>query len=95
MTFWRAGAVVNKALFELGEKQQPDWTGNLQQFTPPVLFVYSERNRAYGLDHARLVSSAYKQVQLQRIDNAGHDFLSFPTGWMQFFSVALQYLNSL
>lgn len=95
LPFWRAGAVVNKALFELGEKQQPDWTGNLQLFTPPVLFVYSERNRAYGLDHARLVSSAYKQVQLQRVDNAGHDFLSFPSGWMQFFPVALQYLNSL
>lgn len=95
LPFWRAGAVVNKALFELGEKQQPDWTGNLQMFTPPILFVYSERNKAYGLDHARYVSSAYQQVQLQRIDNAGHDFLSFPSGWIQFFPVALQYLNSL
>ncbi|MEJ8843625.1 alpha/beta hydrolase [Lacibacter sp. H375] len=95
LPFWRAGAVVNKALFELGEKQQPDWTGNLQMFTPPILFVYSERNKAYGLDHARYVSSAYQQVQLQRIDNAGHDFLSFPSGWIQFFPVAFQYLNSL
>lgn len=95
LPFWRYGAVVNKALFDLGEKQQPDWTPNLHLFPTKVLFAYSERNRAYGLTHAQLVSSAYPNVQLEKINGAGHDFISFPAGWANFFPVALTYLNSL
>jgi proline iminopeptidase len=95
LPFWRAGAVVNRALFELGEKQKPDWTTNLGKYTTKVLFAYSERNKAYGLNHAQLVSSAYPNVQLELINGAGHDFISFPTGWSNFFPKALNYLNSL
>lgn len=95
LPFWRAGAVVNRALFDIGEKDRPDWTINLHLFTTKVLFAYSERNRAYGLNHAQLVSSAYPNVQLEKINGAGHDFISFPTGWTNFFPVALNYLNSL
>lgn len=95
LAFWRAGAVVNRALFELGEKEKPDWTTNLYQFTTKVFFAYSEKNKAYGLNHAQLVSSAYPNVQLEKIDGAGHDFISFPGGWTNFFPKALNYLNSL
>ena len=95
LPFWRAGAVVNKALFDLGEKEEPDWTTNLHSFTTKVFFAYSERNKAYGLAHARLVSSAYSNVQLEKINEAGHDFISFPTGWSNFFPKAVNYLNSL
>ena len=95
LPFWRAGAIVNKALFDIGERERPDWTTNLNQFTTKVFFAYSERNRAYGLDHAQLVSSAYSNVQLEMISGAGHDFISFPTGWTDFFPKALTYLNSL
>lgn len=91
--FWRWGALVMEALFERGERENPDWTGNLHSFNTKVLFVYSERNRAYGLAHAQHVSSAYPSIQLVRIDGAGHDMLSFPTGWNSFFSIALTYLN--
>lgn len=95
LPFWRYGAVVNKALFDLGEKIQPDWTNNLHLFTTKVFFAYSENNRAYGLNHAQLVSSAYPNVQLAKINGAGHDFISFPDGWSNFFPLALTYLNSL
>ncbi|HJS55460.1 MAG TPA: alpha/beta hydrolase [Chitinophagaceae bacterium] len=95
LPFWRAGAIVNKALFDIGERERPDWTTNLNQFTTKVFFAYSEKNRAYGLDHAQLVSSAYPNVQLEMISGAGHDFISFPTGWTDFFPKALTYLNSL
>jgi proline iminopeptidase len=95
LPFWRAGAVVNKALFDLGEKEKPDWTTNLNSYTTKVLFAYSERNRAYGLAHAQKVSSAFSNVQLVKINGAGHDFISFPTGWANFYPVALNYLNSL
>jgi proline iminopeptidase len=95
LPFWRAGAVVNKALFDIGESDEPDWTTNLQSFTTKVLFAYSEHNRAYSLAHAQRVSSAYPNVQLEKIKGAGHDFISFPAGWANFFPIALTYLNSL
>ena len=60
-----------------------------------VLFCYSERNQAYGLEHAQKVSSAYPNVDLVRIDEAGHDMITFPNGWNNFFPIALNYLNSL
>lgn len=95
LPYWRAGAVVNRALFDIGEKENPDFTTNLQSFTTPVLFCYSERNKAYGLAHAQKVSAAYPHVDLEMINNAGHDFISFPAGWNNFFPIALNYLNSL
>lgn len=95
LPFWRSGAIVNQALFELGEEYEPDWTTNLSQFDTKVLFLYSERNAAYGLEHAQKVSSAYSNVQLERIDDAGHDMLSFDAGWNNFFPIGLNYLNSL
>ncbi len=95
LPFWRSGAIVNQALFDIGEKEKPDWTTNLDQYNTKVLFVYSERNKAYGLAHAQKVSSAYPTVQLFRVNGAGHDMISFPTGWNHFYPVALDYLNSL
>lgn len=93
--FWRMGAIVNRAMMEMGEEDKPNWTVNLQVFTTKVLFTYSARNSAYGLSHAQHVSSAYPNVQLERIDGAGHDMLTFPTGWNNFMPLALDYLNSL
>ena len=95
LPFWRSGAVINQALFEVGEKTKPDWTTNLKQYTTKILFVYSENNKAYGEAHAKKVSSAYPKVQLEKTLDAGHDMLSFPRGWKNFYPVALTYLNSL
>lgn len=95
LSFWRPGWVVNRALFELAEKQGIDWTTNLKQYKTKVLFVYSARNRAYGLAHAQKVSSAYPNVELLRIDDAGHNMITFPEDWAKFYPAALTYLNSL
>jgi proline iminopeptidase len=95
LPFWRSGAIVNQAMFELGEKEKPDWTTHLHQYNTKVLFVYSERNKAFGLAYAQQVSSAYPNVQLLKVNGAGHDMLSFPTGWSNFFPEALIYLNAL
>lgn len=92
---WRSGAVVNAALFDVGEKEKPDFTTNLSQYTTKVLFVYSERNKAYGLAHAQKVSAPFPNVQLFKVNDAGHDMISFPAGWNNFYPVALSYLNSL
>jgi len=93
--FWRYGAAVNMALTQLGDREQPDFRENLGQFTTKVLFCYSERNRAYGEEYAKHVSSAYSNVQLERIEGAGHDMLTFTVGWNKFFPLALTYLNEL
>jgi proline iminopeptidase len=95
LPYWRAGAVTFDALYTLGDKLKPDWTTNLSQFRTRVLFVYSQNNRAYGEAHARKVSGAFPNVQLERIDDAGHDMISFPRGFANFFPVALTYLNGL
>ncbi|SFH05871.1 alpha/beta fold hydrolase [Pedobacter insulae] len=92
---WRPGAIVNKALIDIGEKERPDWTKNLNQYKTKVLFVYSENNKAYGLSHAQKVSSAFPKVQLLKINGAGHNMISFPTGWNNFYPPTLNYLNSL
>jgi len=92
---WRPGAIVNNALFDIGDRDKPDWTKNLFQYTTKVLFVYSEKNKAYGLAHAKKVSAAYANVQLLKINGAGHNMISFPTGWNNFYPTALTYLNSL
>jgi len=93
--YWRMGAIVNRAMFETGDREKPDWTGNLDAYTTKVLFVYSEHNKAYGPEYAQHVASAYPNVQLQRIDDAGHDMLTFSTGWNNFLPIALNYLNEI
>ena len=92
---WRNGAVINAALFAIGKKEKPDFTTNLSHYTTRVLFLYSERNKAYGLAHAQKVSSAYPMVRLVKVSDAGHDMISFPDGWSKFYPLALNYLNSL
>jgi len=92
---WRPGAIVSKAAFDIGERDKPNWTTNLSQYTTKVLFVYSERNKAYPLSRAQKVSSAYPNVQLLKVNGAGHSMISFTTGWNNFYPTALTYLNSL
>ncbi len=92
---WRRGAIINAALIKLGEELNIDLTTNLNQYDTKVLFLYSQNNRAYGLEHAKKVSSAYKNVQLFKVEGAGHDMLSFSTGWNNSFPVMLNYLQSL
>jgi proline iminopeptidase len=94
-SFWRFGAINNIALLELGEKTKPNWTLNLNQYSTKVLFLYSQRNKAYGLNWARNVSSAFKSVELYEVLNAGHNMLSFQSGWNNSFPKMLDYFNSL
>lgn len=93
--FWRSGAVVNQALFEVGNDTKPDWTTHLDRFTTQVLFIYSENNRAYGLAHAQKVSAPWPNVELFETPDAGHAMLSFPTGWNHTFPKMLQYFNHI
>ena len=91
--FWRYGAVINESLTELAEKEGFDFTTNLQQYDTKVLFAYSELNRAYGSQHAQMVSSAYPNVELVEIKGAGHEMIYF--GCYKLYPATLNYLNNL
>jgi proline iminopeptidase len=91
--FWRYGAVVSTALFDIAEKDGFDWRTNLSQFKTKVLFCYSELNTAYGPAHAQLLASSYPNVQLEKINGSGHEILYF--GWERFYPLAKTYLNAL
>jgi len=93
--FWRFGKVVADALSDIGDKEKPSFITNIKQFTPKVLFVYSENNKAYGLQYAQKVSSAFSNAELFKVNGAGHDLITFQSGWNNFYPVALTYLNSL
>jgi proline iminopeptidase len=90
--FWRFGAAVNSSLMEIAEEDGFDFTRNLGQFNPTVLFLYSELNRAYGFNHAQHVSSVYPNAQLMQINDTGHEMVHF--GWESFFPLTLNYLNA-
>lgn len=92
---WRAGAVTFDAYLEIGDREKPNWTRNLEHFTTKILFIYSANNKAYGLSHAQKVSSVFPNKQLFKTENAGHDMLSFDAGWNNTYPTMLAYFNSL
>jgi proline iminopeptidase len=90
--FWRFGAVAQTSLFEIASKDGFNWTTNLSLYTTKVLFCYSELNKAYGPEYARLLSSAYPHVQLEMIQGTGHEIPYF--GWNNFYPLVKNYLDS-
>jgi len=70
---WRAGAVINAAMFEVGDKHHPDFSVGLNNFHLPVLFIYSERNKAYSDSWAQRISGAFVSVQLHKVYGIGHE----------------------
>jgi proline iminopeptidase len=92
---WRGGGIILPRMLELGDKDTPNWTINLSKFKTKVLFIYSENNTAYGLDHAKKVSSAYPNVTLFKALKSGHNMFSFPTGWKNCYPEMLAYFNTL
>lgn len=91
--FWRNGAVAFEKLIENAEKYGFDFTTNIKAFSPKVLFLYSENNKAYGLDWAQKVSAPYPNVQLDIVYHCGHEMLYF--GWTDFYPKASTYLTDL
>jgi proline iminopeptidase len=90
---WRKGAALFKRFMELGKEEGFDFTGNLQQYTTKVLFLYSENNKGYGQTFANEVASAYVNVQVSEIKGTGHEMIWFK--WDNVNALVLPYLNSL
>ena len=83
-SFWRSGAVVNTALFKVGQKYHPDFSAGIRQFEKPVLFFYSEKNKAYPDSWAHHISGAFQKVDLFKVPGVGHDgIISDKKAWTE------------
>jgi len=93
--YWRYGGVCNIASVDLAMKnpEQMDFTANLDNFHSKVLFAYSELNPAYGLEHAILVSAAFSNVELVKINGSGHEIPEF--GWNNLYPIITNYLTEI
>lgn len=93
--YWRYGSICNTASIELATNnpEQMNFTTNLSKYTPKVLFAYSELNPAYGVDHAKLLSSSLPNVELVEIFGCGHEMPQF--GWNNFYPIIKNYLNEI
>lgn len=94
-SFWRYGAVCNSASIGLAttEPEAMNFTTHLQNYTKKVLFTYSERNTAYGKEHALEVSSAFPNIQVEEVAGCGHEIPQF--GWNNFYPLVKNYLNEV
>jgi proline iminopeptidase len=92
---WRSGAVINSALFEIGEDYRPDFSEGISNFTEQVLFFYSENNKAYPDSWAQKISASYLSADLHKIMGVGHDgIIKDKAAWTdQTLPVILDYFN--
>ena len=94
---WRAGAIINSAFIEIGQKYEPDFSEGIGNFNVPVLFFYSEKNKGYPDSWAQKISSAYNSRTLIKISGTGHDgiIMDTPQWKAQTLPAILEYFNSL
>lgn len=91
--FWRNGAVSFSGLIDNADKRGFDFTSDLSKYPTKILFLYSENNKAYGLDWAEKVSAPYEDADIQMIKGTGHEMFYF--GWNDMYPKILTYLNEL
>lgn len=83
-THWRSGAMISAALFEIAKDHKPDFATGISQFNKPVLFFYSEKNKAYPDSWAQKISSAYPRKELFKVNGTGHTgMITELTPWTQ------------
>jgi proline iminopeptidase len=96
-SLWRYGAVVNAALFKIGNDHHPDLSTGIHNFHVPVLFLYSEKNRAYGDAWAQKIAGVFHTVRLTKIMGVGHEgIIPGNAAWaQQTMPAILDYFKSL
>jgi proline iminopeptidase len=97
ISFWRSGAVINAALSEIGEEYEPDFSESIDRFETPVLFIYSEKNRAYPDSWAKRISSVYNSVDIYKVAGTGHEgIVADQDAWQSYtMPQILDYSNSI
>lgn len=94
---WRSGAVISSSSFEIGEKVKPDFSEGIQQFNKPVLFMYSEQNKAYPDSWATKIADVFPTKKFVKINGVGHSgmFTDKDTWNSTTLPLLLTYFNSL
>jgi len=94
---WRAGAIINIAFVEIGEKYEPDFSEGIGNFNVPVLFFYSEKDKGYPDSWAQKISAPFNSRTLIKIFGTGHDGIVMDkVAWKdQTLPAILEYFDSL
>ena len=93
----RSGAVINSAMFEIGEKYKPDLSEGIAQYQKKILFFYSSNNKAYPDSWAQKILLAYPNKDVFKVQGVGHSgmFDQIVTWTNVTEPKVLEYLNSL
>jgi proline iminopeptidase len=70
--FWRAGAVVNSALFDLAKEQGFDWTTHLAGFGHKVLFLRGDLDTAHTEAQQRALAAHFPVAEIVTMNGVGH-----------------------
>ena len=96
-SFWRLGYMIHTGMFEIGTKYEPDFSEGISNLNIPVLFFYSEINKAYSDEYALKVSSVFNQVEVCKVPGTGHNgIISDQKAWRETtLPKMVSYFNSL
>ena len=96
-SFWRLGYMIHSAMFEIGLKYEPDFSQGVSNFNIPVLFFYSELDKAYTDDWAEKITSVFNQAELHKVPGVGHNgIISDQKAWREVtLPKMVAYFNSL
>lgn len=96
-TFWRLGAVINIGLLKVGEDHEPDFSEGIGSFNTPILFFYSEKNKAYTDEWVQKITSVFNNVEIYKVPGTGHNgIISNRKAWEETtLPQILSYFNSL
>jgi proline iminopeptidase len=72
---WRFGAVVNKTLLHLAERDGFDFTTRLKSYGHKVLFLRSELDTAATLESQMQMAGAFADAEVVTIVGAGHEMI--------------------
>jgi len=96
-SYWRRGAAISYGLYEVGTKYKPDFSEGISNFNIPVLFFYSELDKAYPDDWAMKISSVFNEAELYKVPGTGHNGIIYDKkAWREItLPKMVTYFNSL
>ncbi|WP_166921214.1 alpha/beta fold hydrolase [Flavobacterium poyangense] len=91
--FWRIGTAVLESLADIAKNDGFDFTTNLKQYQPPVLFLYGDLNQSYGFGFAQKEAAFFNTATIAEVKGTGHEMIYFK--WENVHPLVLNYLNAL
>lgn len=94
---WRSGAVINTESLRIGNIHRWDMSSGLSDLNIPVLFIFSEYNKAYTDSWAQKISAVFRNKETLKVNGVGHSgMFTDQTSWKNITLPAiLDYLKKL